>query len=147
MRHIKGNGSSARKAMQKQGETLLNVEIKGVQDLEQAEDSIRDHLIPVTLSREETTSPGIQPSFLMMNREYLRMKMSITRWLRSKDFILEEQIDLPNSLSIRYYTVYSESGGSLMLEMRCRDLVIKEDRGLGRACKRKSSEEEEGDSE
>lgn len=131
--------------MQGANDTLLRLEIGGMHDFELIEGSIRDHLIPVTLCSTECGCEGIQPSFLMMNREYLKMKMTITRWLRSKDFIVEDGFDLPNDLCVRYFTFYSDTESAMLLEIRSRHLLVEEDGKLTGACKRKSSDEEEVD--
>ncbi|EKX45311.1 hypothetical protein GUITHDRAFT_108950 [Guillardia theta CCMP2712] len=71
------------------------------------------------------------------------MKMMITRWLRSRDFIIEDGFDLPNGLSIRYHTVYNEGSGVMLLEIQARDLVFEQRQELGRPCKRKSGQQDE----
>ncbi|EKX34912.1 hypothetical protein GUITHDRAFT_146904 [Guillardia theta CCMP2712] len=79
-------------------------------DFDTIESVIKDHIIPISLSRDERIEPllGIQPSFTMMNREYLSMKVMATRWLKSRDFVVDDRVEIGNGLYIDYYTEFDD---------------------------------------
>eukprot|EP00960_Hanusia_phi_P031277 749197-Hanusia_phi.AAC.1 len=132
-------------------ELLLKLEVSdALRDFDMVESVIRDHIIPVSLSSGPGVFPelGIQPSFTLMNREYISMKMMMTRWLRKSNFIMDGRIDLTNGVYIKYFTVYEESDSGddrvrLFVEIRMNELEkFEDDRLLNRKRAREEKDED-----
>lgn len=93
-----------KKKMESREELVLRLEFKDCKkDFDTIETTIKNCTIPGKGKHAEEVM-GIQPSFTLMNREYLNMKMELTRWIRSRDFLMNEKIDMNHGLYIRYYT-------------------------------------------
>ena len=102
-------------------ETILRMDLKiALDDFDTIESVIKDHIIPISLSHDERLEPllGIHPSFTLMNREYLSMKVLATRWLKSRDFVVDDRVEIGNGLYIDYYTEFDHEPGRLIIEIK-----------------------------
>lgn len=110
------------------------------EDFELIEGKIRDECIPITMSGsveglekglknglKKGISEGIQPSVTMMNQEYLRLKLNVTKWLRSKDFLIDSTIPLHNGLYLKAYTIFDSDFRELFIELRRDNLCFDEE--------------------
>lgn len=98
------------------------------EDFELIEGKIRDECIPITMSGSaEGLVTGIQPSITMMNQEYLRLKVNVTKWLRSKDFLIDSIIPLHNGLYLKAYTIFDADFKELFIEIRKDNLSFDEE--------------------
>lgn len=102
------------------------------EDFELIEGKIRDECIPITMSGSAEglvggLVTGIQPSVTMMNQEYLRLKLNVTKWLRSKDFLVDSTIPLHNGLYLKAYTIFDSEFKDLFIEVRRDNLCFDED--------------------